>query len=559
MRKLYPIFSVFTLLLAALLLVGSCGMQSTTEVLYNKTVRDSIAQQYVKSALAKKLKSKSTFDVFKFKKGDALGAEVNKFYQYTKNDLGWQNTIARGGSEQINKLVSLLESASDNGMKATKYQLPKIKDLVNRLYAPNIPESPDHLENMVELDVLLTGAALTYVNDVKSGMFKGGSRWIVPKKEMVTGEELIKAVRYGGIEKMVNTFAPTHKSYVGLRDKLKQYKSIADKGGWKKIPSQLSKGQSGKKVSLLAARLAASGDLDAALATAAKYGDKMTAAVKKYQKRNGLVVTGSVNEKTLTSLNKPIEDRIKLIELNMERHRWLPHADSLGGRYVWVNLPEYIIRVFDEGKQVADIVGVVGEPKNATPILVDRPMRSIIFSPVWNIPSSIAKEEMEFILRNPAVLIVADVDVFLDGTKVDPRSVDWKTINTSRIRMRQRPKKTNSMGLCKFGFDNDYSIFLHDTPNKPDFKAHYRAKSHGCIRVGEPQRLAEVLLKGSKWSSGGINSAMKSGKETYAKLPKDVRVHLVYFTAWVDAAGELQFRSDIYGHDRRHFKTLASL
>ena len=122
--------------------------------------------------------------------------------------------------------------------------------------------------------------------------------------------------------------------------------------------------------------------------------------------------------------------------------------------------------------------------------------------------------------------------------------------------MRQRPKKRNSMGKAKFQFSNNHGIYLHDTPNQIDFQARIRNASHGCVRLKNPQRLAEEVLKGGKWAKSNISVAMNSGKEQYAKLPQDVFVHVYYMTTWADDDGLIQFRPDVYGHDRRQLKAL---
>ena len=122
--------------------------------------------------------------------------------------------------------------------------------------------------------------------------------------------------------------------------------------------------------------------------------------------------------------------------------------------------------------------------------------------------------------------------------------------------MKQKPKKSNSMGEAKFMFQNNHSIFLHDTPNQHDFKSRIRSASHGCVRVAEPKRLAVEILKGGNWNEANIHAGMKKGKENYARLPQEVKVHIFYLTSWVDDEGILQFRKDIYGHDKRHAKSL---
>ena len=547
----YSVILIFILSIF-LCLENSCQLLETSPTFFNKTVRDSVAQKYVSQQIEQELKKNEVVATFKTRDADFLKKEFANFYKHTNNQLGWQNVIARGLSEQAKVFIEMLQNAENQGLISEKYHLSEIKKLADDIYAPFQPERENQVEQMTALDIKLTASAISYLADIFSGSIKGGYKWEYPSKQQAIGEPLIKAIRYGGIEKMAAGLSPTHKGFVGLQEKVTQYRKIAENGGWSKISSNLGK----ENVAVLAKRLADMNDLAADKANATSFNADMKEAVKKYQKRHNFPVSGSLDAMTLKSLNEPIEDKIKTMQLNMERYRWLPHADSLGKRYVWVNIPEFMIKVYDAGKQVADIVAVVGEYKNATPILIDRKLMNVIFSPVWNVPLSIAEEEMEYILKNPAVLIVADIDVFVDGKEVDPRNVDWENTSRSRIRMKQKPKKSNSMGEAKFMFQNNHSIFLHDTPNQHDFKNRIRSASHGCVRVAEPKRLAVELLKGGNWNSGNIHAAMKKGKETYARLPQDVRVHIFYLTSWVDDEGVLQFRKDIYGHDKRHRKSL---
>lgn len=535
-----------------LFLENSCQLMETTPNIFNKTVRDSVAQKYVSQQIEQELKKNEIVATFKTRDADFLKKEFANFYKHTNNQLGWQNVIARGLSEQATAFIEMLQNAENQGLIPEKYHLNEIKKLTDDIYAPFQPEQENHVEKMTALDMKLTASAISYLADIYSGSISGGYNWEYPTKQQAIGEPLIKAIRYGGIEKMAANLSPTHKGFVGLQNKVTQYKKIAENGGWPKISSNLGK----ENISVLAKRLAEMNDLAADKANTTTFDNDIKEAVKKYQKRHNFPITASLDAMTLASLNEPIEDKIKTMQLNMERYRWLPHADSLGSRYVWVNIPEFMIKVYDAGKQVADIVGVVGEYKHATPILVDRKMMNVIFSPIWNVPLSIAEEEMEYILKNPAVLIVADIDVFVDGKEVDPRNVDWENTSKNRIKMKQKPKKSNSMGEAKFMFQNNHSIFLHDTPNQHDFKSRIRSASHGCVRVAEPKRLAVEILKGGNWNEANIHAGMKKGKENYARLPQEVKVHIFYLTSWVDDEGILQFRKDIYGHDKRHAKSL---
>ncbi|MGB0839087.1 MAG: L,D-transpeptidase family protein [Chitinophagales bacterium] len=537
---------VLTGILCVLLFwLNSCNQYTSSDFFYSKSLSDSLVINSVQTELQTANGLDTLIGQFSNQSLDSIQLVIKT--AYASGSLLWQDAVNKTPHPSVNVFLGNLGQAKKHGLPNQAYKYQEIDSLYRYLYAPRSPVPDNYQTKISELDVLLSTSFLCYASDLLHGSIKPRGVWEITPRQAPLLPLLQKASESKqGFNESLKKLSPNDKAYLALQEKLGLYQSVAVKGGWKIVKANES--------ASIAQRLQATADLAAGKNDAAS----LKKAVETYQARHGLPITGRVDNKTLKVMNVPVEKRVEQIQLNLERYRWLP--GDLGERYVWVNLPEYKIRVFDQGKEVAEIVGVVGAPTTESPILVNKPMKNIIFSPTWTLPTSIAKEEMEYILRNPAVLIVADVDVWVDGKKVsDPRDVDWKNTNLSRVRMRQRPKKTNSMGKAKFMFANGHSIYLHDTPNQQDFKINYRAQSHGCIRVSEPQRLAEVLMQGSDWDAPKIKTAMNSGKERYVNLPTDTKVHLFYLTAWVDDAGTLQFRSDIYGHDRRQLKQLQLL
>lgn len=553
MLKYSPIFLLFVLLY-------SCSPFTTGMSAEERRVKDSLDRQQVKAYITKELDKDSKFwKTFEHKSKKSLPKNISDLYTKKEQGLVWQNVSERTPSPQVKAYIETLKNARKEGLNSKDYLLAPIEKLFTIIDTTQ-QENRDsiYLNKMSALDVLLTTSFWAYTDDLLSTSMQPRRDWDVEIRKRETAKLLEEGLANSNIKQVVQSFSPKHKRFKDLQAKLLTYQDIQAKGGWKKVPTGLKKGSTSDKVKILTNRLASVGDIPANLANTTKFTDEVTAGIKKYQARHGLGSSGALNGVTLKSMNVPIEKRVEQINLNLQRHRWM--ADDFGDRYVWVNIPEYLIRVFDKGKEVSVIRGVVGNAKTATPILVNKPMKNIIFSPTWTIPTSIAREEMEYILKNPAVLIVADVEVFVDGKLVsDPTSIDWANISLSRVRMRQKPKKTNSMGGAKFMFENGESIYLHDTPNKVDFKKSVRADSHGCVRVGDPSLLAQKLLVGKgNWTIPKIKAAMRSGKQQFVTPPKGVKVNLVYLTAWVDDKGDLRFGRDIYGHDRRQLKKLAS-
>jgi murein L,D-transpeptidase YcbB/YkuD len=242
----------------------------------------------------------------------------------------------------------------------------------------------------------------------------------------------------------------------------------------------------------------------------------------------------------------------RTIAHNLERWRWLP--DDLGSRHFLVNVPGFHLFARENGKVVLDMRVVVGKRGDETPLFSDE-METVVFSPYWNVPETIALEETapavaadpEFLVRNNMEILDAD------GEVVSADEIPWDDEGAlSAYRFRQRPGPTNALGYVKFLFPNKHAVYLHDTPADALFKKIGRAFSHGCIRVEEPEKLASYVLRDQPdWTRPAIEKAMRAGTERHVKLAQKIPVHIVYFTAWVDEQGALEFINDVYGYDAR--------
>ncbi|MBL7764013.1 MAG: L,D-transpeptidase family protein [Chitinophagaceae bacterium] len=215
----------------------------------------------------------------------------------------------------------------------------------------------------------------------------------------------------------------------------------------------------------------------------------------------------------------------------MERLRWVPANPPQ--EYLLVNIPAYKLFVYEKGTLAWDMNVVVGSVAHNT-VIFRGDMKYVVFSPYWNVPPGILKNEI------------------LPGIKKNPGYLARHNMEWNNGAVRQKPGPNNSLGLVKFLFPNSYNIYLHDTPAKSLFSETNRAFSHGCIRLGEPKKLAEYLLRNdSTWTKDRITKAMNSGKEQFVTLKQTIPVFIGYFTSWVDRDGKLNFRDDIYGHDKK--------
>lgn len=255
---------------------------------------------------------------------------------------------------------------------------------------------------------------------------------------------------------------------------------------------------------------------------------------------------------------------IKRLEINMERWRWLP--EDLGRVYVINNIPEFMSRTLKDGKPVFEEKIIVGQTSWPTPVF-SADMKTVVFNPSWGMPDGIKAKELQPRLKQAGgggffeqlfggssgggrVLRAYKLQVTLNGRPVDPDSVDWSSVDIRKFHFSQPPGAENPLGKVKFLFPNDHDVYMHDTPERTLFSKSYRALSHGCMRLQNPKRFAEVLLGEDKgWSAEKVNSQYSGGGEV--PLDKPVPVHVVYLTASIDDAGQLKTFGDLYGLDSR--------
>jgi murein L,D-transpeptidase YcbB/YkuD len=266
------------------------------------------------------------------------------------------------------------------------------------------------------------------------------------------------------------------------------------------------------------------------------FDQELANGIKEFQRRYGLKEDGVAGPGVLKEMSAPLSKRIEQILVNMERCRWLPVEEE--SNFLMVNIPQFKLLAVENEKITWSSDVVVGKATNKT-VIFKGDMKHVVFSPYWNVPNSIVKNEIiPAIRKNPNYLAKHNMEYY-EGGKV-----------------RQKPGPNNSLGLVKFLFPNSFNIYLHDTPAKALFSESKRAFSHGCIRVAKPMELAQYLLKNDpNWNEEKIRAAMNSGKEQWVTLQKTVPVYLVYLTAFVDNNGKLNFREDIYSRDQ-HLKEM---
>lgn len=363
-----------------------------------------------------------------------------------------------------------------------------------------------------------------------------------------------------------------HPRFLALEQARHRYERIAASGGWPQLPPDtllkreendgaVADGEGAdpdhdpELLATLCERLAVTGDLPGPPCESRigfpTYDRLLEQAVRSFQWRHGLVVDGIVGPRTLEAMNVPVEQRLAQLKLNMDR--WLHTPIPSEGPRVRVNVPGFFLEAKERHTPVLTMRVVAGEADTPTPIFEDE-IEYLEFRPYWNVPESITEQELLPRIREDRSYLERQRFEVVDGWSepariIDPARVDWS--GHFPYRLRQRPGRLNSLGLVKFMFPNDYSVYLHDTPAVHRFEDRQRSYSHGCVRVEDPVALAEFLLRGEgNWTRDAIERAMYEGDRKVVPLSEPVPVQLQYFTAWVDD-GVVHFREDIYGHDAR--------
>jgi L,D-transpeptidase YcbB len=243
---------------------------------------------------------------------------------------------------------------------------------------------------------------------------------------------------------------------------------------------------------------------------------------------------------------------------NMEEWRWMP--DDMGAIHILANIPEFMVHLYKDGKVIHSERIVVGEVGKQTTIFT-RNLKTIVFKPMWRVPESIkVRELLPNLRRGGSMFRQYDLELQTkDGQALDYRSINWSTADIRDYEVVQPPGRKNVMGVVKFTFPSQHTIFMHDTVDKWMFSRTVRTLSHGCMRLRNPMKMAELVLAEDKgWDAAKVDQTESEGpRNNEIVIDHPIPVHLVYFTAWVDDDGKVRTYADIYGHEKRITQALA--
>ncbi|HMK50307.1 MAG TPA: L,D-transpeptidase family protein, partial [Thermodesulfovibrionales bacterium] len=452
-------------------------------------------------------------------------------------------------------LMSAIKEAYGDGLTPDYYHLGLIKSLVNR--TERKLSTPAH---MADLDILLTDAFITLGCHLSGGCVNPvtiESEWFAKRRNVDVSAVLERAVKNKQVKETLLRLRPEQGSYARLRQAMGQYREQAAKGEWPRVSGGplLKKGSTSHRVAELRTRLAASGDMEADEAKAGDlFDEKLERSVSFFQRRHGIKDDGVVGPVTLNALNVPLKQRIRQMELNLERLRWI--LGNIEERCIVVNIADFKLSVIENGKAIFSMKVVVGKPYQRTPVFTAK-MTYLVINPRWNIPESIAREEiLDKVKKDPHYLARENIKVLRGWgareEEIDPESVNWSRISPSNLayKFRQEPGPSNPLGSIKFMLPNKYDVYLHDTASRRLFSESVRTFSHGCTRIEKPIELGEYLLRDSPgWTRERLLDSIGEGTEQRVPIPRPLDVHFLYLTAWVDSGGTVQFRNDIYGRD----------
>ena len=476
-----------------------------------------------------------------------------EYYSVAENRLLWVDE--NGLNDRAKSVIEEIGKADEYGLRPSDYKLPKVDE-----------ESAD-AKSLADAEIKISFAVLGYARDARGGRItpQRVSPNLDPELVLPNPMEVIESISFrSDPAAYLRSFQPDQPQFEALRKAL-----IAARGGNPdpdvvRIPDgpTLKLGVDDEQVALLRKRL------DIPVEDGGKetvFDASVHAAVQHFQESRGVLPDGHVGPSTRRLLNQQHQQaaspaKTRLILLNMERWRWLPH--DLGEFYVNVNIPEFMVRVMGDGKLVHTARVVVGKPDKQTPVISDE-MQEIVFNPYWNVPNSIKTEEIRPFLReeggwfggggwNTAVLERHNLRINIGGREVDPSRIDWNRIDIRSLNIYQPPGPDNVLGNVKFVFPNKHDVYMHDTTQKSLFAKTVRAESHGCMRVQNPDQLALTLLKQDQgWSAGRIASAIQGGPDQHIALRQRIPVYITYFTLWVNNDGSISTFGDLYGHDSR--------
>ena len=462
------------------------------------------------------------------KLNDTLSRQFRNFYNHRNFQFAW--FAGDGLTEQALAFSSLYNYSRDSSIhrKWLDEQLDSLQKLDTLA-----PEGTD--PSILRTELQMTWRFINYLNNRYTNEQERTTALLnfIPVKKQ-DPLEMARTILSEEKDKTMNPW------YDALKSQLQRYMEIAADTSLKLI----KKNPRIHLIPELKRHLAKTGYLQNTTDTSARLDDKLKKAILAFQTTHGLKPDGKIQPSLIHELNVPAITRVRQILMNLQRMIWMPStANEDKNKLILVNIPEFVLHVLENQDRIFDMNIVVGKEGHST-VLFSGMLDRISFNPYWNIPKSIVVKE-----------ILPEMQKHKDYLREHDMEITDEKNGIPEIR--QLPGEKNELGKMKFLFPNSFNIYLHDSPHKDLFTMTERAYSHGCIRVADAKKLALYLLQPMPdWDEQKIDSVLATSKERTVKLQQPVAVLICYFTCWKGEGQMLEFRKDIYGHDRRLEKML---
>ncbi len=477
--------------------------------------------------------------------------ELNSFYVLRGYHPVWDFSGHANSEAFAAFLDSITHLIDYHGLERDDYPI----DMMRQLAGASDSESKTKLELMVS-DTLLHLAHDLHGDYIDLAKLYPG--WNFQRADTDIAAGLSAAITAGNLNDYMESLTPKNLAYKQLAQALQNYRGFAAVGEWPKIDPgpALHPNDNNPRVGELRLRLAAEGYLPPMTLLpeqANQFDDDLRKAVLAYQVRNGLETDGNVGAKAFEALNVPLAARIDQIRANMERWRHMPD-DFPPDHYVLVNIPDASVIIVEDGKIIYHGHVIVGRVDRKTPF-INSVIKSMIVNPSWHVPIKIARKDILPKLRKDPHYM-EKLGIVIVGESDDPygADIDWRSMRERDFdfKLRQEPGDQNSLGRLKFDFANDFAVYMHGTPHQELFKKFERTLSSGCVRLEEPEQVAQVFLSHNKgdWDIAKIEDAINSGKTRWIGLTQPMPIFIVYWSVFTDDSGAVNFRKDVYDYDR---------
>lgn len=532
-KIIYLLFIILLLQCRSKKVLFSSSVDLKTETKKSKPiVLDIISESSIEKYVQARLADTSIEKYIQLRKSDSVFSKnIKSFYQKRKFEYVW--ITPHGLAPRVEMFLNLMRGAEIKN----DFSGDSLITIYNHIISdPMLMNSQQHL---LDLELRLTYTFFEFANKEWSGSNEKQMKkmeWYIPHKK-INYELVLDSLLNTKNEDFSYFYSPIYSQYDLLKKFLAMYKSIDESGGWLPIVADKKSyqfGDSSIAIVQFKKRLFLTGDFASTDSTIG-YDSNLVKAVIVFQKRYGMNENGKIGLDVIREMNIPAKVRIKQIIINMERCRWVPFEPQ--GAYLMVNIPEYKLHIYEDSKNVWDLNVVVGKATNKT-IIFNSEIQYLVLNPYWVVTSNIFKKEfLPKLKKNPNFLQNQNIQLSLHSCpdeSINSSTIDWNqpSHNYNKYVLKQRPGPKNSLGKVKFIFPNEYSIYLHDTPAKTLFSLYNRSFSHGCIRVQNPDKLANYLLQDQPyWSHKTLERAWKTNKEQYVPLKRKFPVFIAYFTA----------------------------